>query len=143
VDTVALRSSKLVMACNLPGGFGEILISFATTWPNVWHPAGLLLETWRSLSYPFFCLPAWWLVGRGFDGLVRGVRLSGGLALLGLVLCVLFIVLALGLSFGLPTSERRDVGLVVVGFAIWAAAFGVVPIAWLWGRERSVALLRP
>ena len=138
LDAVAARRAHIVMAANLPGGVGEILISLATSWPYTWHPPNLLPDSWNGLCYPFFCLPAWWLVGRALDCLLRHVRLPFWLLSLGSALSALFTFLLLGLSFGLPASDRRGIGWLLMGFAFWAAAFCVLPFTWLYQRKNLI-----
>lgn len=43
-----------------------------------WWPAFLLPSTWRSLMHPLYALPAWFLVGRGIDALLRRTRVTAG-----------------------------------------------------------------
>jgi hypothetical protein len=118
-------------AINLPGMVFDILISLPTSWPSTWHPQALLRDTWDALVYPFFCLPFWWLVGCGLDGLLRKERFHWSLLLVGALLAGTCVVLALGFHFGIPDAERRDNPWLMRGLTGWTIAFAVLPMAWI------------
>jgi hypothetical protein len=128
---IGIQRSDSISALNMPGLFGELLISLPTSWPASWHPAGWDIKSWRTLVMPFFCLPAWFFVGRGIDALLGWRRLHWGTLLAGTLLCVLFLVLFLGLRFGLSSDERCEVVFPLWGMFLWAFLFAVVPAAWI------------
>jgi hypothetical protein len=128
------QRSHIITAINLPGMFVEVLISLPTSWPGVWHPEALPVDSWRSCSLPFYCLPAWWLVGRGIDGLLGRRRLHLAMLLTGSILFLIFLV-PLVAFFWAPTSDRADMAWLLPAFGFWALAFGVLPLAWL--RQRK------
>jgi hypothetical protein len=132
LESAAIKSSHIVDAANMPGFFGELL------WPASWHPAGVMIDTWRAITFPFFCLPAWWLVGLGVDVLLKWRRLHWGTFLTGTLLFILFGVLFLGFRFALTDSERGEVTYPLWGIGLWAFLFAILPIAWFrqW-RSRS------
>jgi hypothetical protein len=131
IRMVTLSKAQTMMAINLPGMVFEILISLPTSWPLTWHPAAMLLDTWRALVYPFFCLPFWWLVGCGLDGIVSRQRLHWSLLLIGTLLSGTCLTFALGFRFGMSVTERQDSTWVIAGFAAWSIAFAVLPSAWI------------
>ena len=53
VMSVGMRQGDTVTALNMPGLFGEVLISLPTTWPELWHPSFVPPEGWRSFCFPF------------------------------------------------------------------------------------------
>jgi hypothetical protein len=128
---IGIKRSDSISALNMPGLIGELLISLPTFWPAGWHPAGWDIKSWRTLVMPFFCLPAWFFVGRGIDALLGWRRLRWGTLLAGTLLCVLFLVLFLGLRFGLSNEERGEVVFPLWGMSLWAFLFAVVPAAWI------------
>lgn len=134
LEMVSWRRGHTVAAANLPGDFVEALAVLPLSWPNAWHPKGLSLTAWQMLSFPFFCLPAWWFVGRGLDGLLGRKRLHWAMALAGSVLSLLFFAVLLGFRFASSSSERADMGWVMRGFGLWGSAFAVLPAAWF--RQR-------
>jgi hypothetical protein len=141
VEFGTVRYSRLVTAINLPGVFVEALISLPISWPDSWHPEGLTLDSWRAIILPFFCLPFWWFVGRGTDALLGRRRLHWVTLLLGSILCSCFIVMILGLRFGLPASDRTaESNWIFWGVGCWALAFGVFPLTWIWRGRSSRAL---
>ena len=89
---------------------------------------------------PFFCLPAWFFVGCGIDALLGWRRLHWAALATGTLLCVLFLVLFLGLRFGISTEERGEVVFPLWGMSLWALLFASIPAAWIrqW-RTRDVA----
>jgi hypothetical protein len=124
-------AAHTIKAINLPGTIFDILVSLPTSWPSMWHPQALLPETWDALVYPFYCLPFWWLVGCGLDGLLRKERLHWSLLLTGTLLSLTCLVLTVGFRLCMSVSERIDADWFIRGFAGWTIAFAVLPIAWI------------
>jgi len=128
---VATTQSHLVTAANLPGTAGEILISLPTSWPNSWRPHTFSLDSWRCLSWPFFCLPAWWFAGRGIDALLGWHRPRWWTLLIGSLLFAAFAALFFGFRFGMSAEERSGTTWVLWGCALWALLFATFPVAWI------------
>jgi hypothetical protein len=126
--------AHLMMAINLPGALFQALISFSFR-TATWHPQALLLDTWRTLVFPFFALPFWWLVGCGLDGIVSRERLHWLLLLAGSLLSAACLLLALG---GVWAPEQFRLIWVIRGLTAWTIAFAILPIAWIaqWIRQR-------
>jgi hypothetical protein len=135
------NKAHAIAAINIPGTIPEVLISLPTSWPQSWHPAGWLIDSWRALIFPFFCLPAWWFVGLGVDSLLGWRRLHWVTLLLGSIFFLLFAVLFLGFRFGMSISERTesDIRWVLWGFGLWALLFAAFPCAWLRQRRSRTA----
>jgi hypothetical protein len=133
-------SANAITAVNIPGIILEILVSLPTSWPDSWHPSGWILDTWRAVIFPFFCLPAWCFVGLGVDSLLGWRRLHWGTLLSGSVFFLLFMVLFLGFLFGMSAAERveGDSGSLLWGIALWALLFAIFPCAWLRQRPSRV-----
>ena len=141
-ETVAMHESHLIAAINLPGVFVELPLSAVLSWPNNWRPTGWPLFYWRAVSLPFFCLPAWWFLGRAVDGLLGYRRLRWWTLLFGTILCAGFAVILCGFLFGLAGGERRDMEWVLCGFGFWTAAFAAFPVLWTrQGRNRKAQQL--
>jgi hypothetical protein len=131
-----MRNSHLVMAINLPGIFVEALISLPTSWPDSWHPTRLTLESWRAIILPFFCLPFWWFAGTGVDAALARKRLHWVALLIGTIFCSLFVIMFIGLRFGMSETERGEVvDWVFNGIAFWAITFAVFPFTWILRRR--------
>ena len=137
LERVSYRYEHTIQAANFPGIVIEILISLPLSWPAVWHHNGLTAATWRTLSYPFFCLPAWWFLGRGLDGLVGRRPLHLAMFVSGVVLFLVCVVLLLGLGFGLSAADRSEASWGLWGLAFWAFAFALPAFAWV--RQRRPA----
>jgi hypothetical protein len=129
METVS--KARIIQGINVPGTVFEILISLPTSWPAIWHPAALLPETWDALVLPFFCLPFWWLVGCGLDGLISNERLHWSLLLIGTLLVGGCLALVLGFHVGISAAERENHPWLMRGLAGWTIAFAVLPIAWI------------
>jgi hypothetical protein len=133
-----IRQSHLVTAINMPGMIGAMLVSIPT-WPNGWRPAWATMDSWRALSLPLFCLPAWWFVGKGIDALVGSIRLHWSPLLVGCLFCALFIFLGVGLGLTATADDRADMWWMLSGMGLWAVLFAVFPFAWLRQRRSRVS----
>jgi hypothetical protein len=134
LESVTRQHSHTITAINIPAIFIEILVSLPTSWPSSWHPPQLSMDSWRSLTFPIFCLPAWWLVGRGIDGLLGRKRLHWATLSTGSVLFVLFVIGFVGITFSMSAEERADSHWVLWGLAFWILAFSVLPLTWFLRR---------
>ena len=135
LESATMKMSHSITALNTPGLFVEMLIDLPISWPSTWHPVRLPVDVWRSITLPFFCLPAWWFVGRGFDFLLGRQKLRWPVALFGTLLSIAFIVLFFGLRFGVPANDRTGGSWILWGMALWALLFSVFPLAWLMRRR--------
>jgi hypothetical protein len=131
IRAATVPKAGLIKEINLPGTIFEILISLPMSWPSMWHPAALMKETWEALVWPFFCLPFWWLVGCGLDGLISRERLHWSLLLIGTLFAGTCLALVLGLHFGISGAEQENSGWLMHGLIGWTIAFAVLPIAWI------------
>jgi len=131
LNSVGTRESHTVTAINMPGMFGEVLVSLPTTWPSSWHPQGWPLDAWRALAFPFLALPAWWFAGRGLDSLLRWRRPRWWTLLAGSLLCAGFLTLLCGFRFGMSAEERLGSNWILWGCAFWAVVFATFPAAWI------------
>jgi hypothetical protein len=141
VDSASADSYHTIMALDMPGMFGEAAVSGLTSWPDSWRPKGFLLESWRSITIPFFCLPVWWFVGLGLDCLLLDGRLHWFAHFIGSFLCVVFIVVYLAVKFGVPVSNGSDPDSAWIfwGIGLWAALFAVFPVTWILKRRNRRA----
>lgn len=134
LNSAGTKHSELITALNIPGMFGELLVSSSISSPNTWPPAIFSWESWRAISFPFFALPLWIFVGEGIDRLVRRQRLHWGSLLFGTILCLAFLVIFAGFRFCTPAADRNEDGWLIWGFGPWSLFFGVFPFAWI--RQR-------
>jgi hypothetical protein len=137
LESAAMNMSPVITALNTPGVFVEMLIELPISWPFTWHRPRLPLDVWRSMTLPFFCLPAWWFVGRGFDSLRGTLILNWPVALFGTLLFVVFAVLFCGFRFEVSPEDRMGGSWILWGMALWALLFSVFPLAWL--RRRRIS----
>jgi hypothetical protein len=131
LDCASVAHGNLNEALNIFGIVGEALASWLfKTWPDSWYPDGFDLFSWRGVIFPFFCMPFWVLVGRGFDGLFRRCRLRWWTLLSGTLLCAFSATLAISLSFGAHQEDRAD-NYRVGGLVLWSILTAVFPLQWL------------
>ncbi|HTV82876.1 MAG TPA: hypothetical protein VME18_09525 [Acidobacteriaceae bacterium] len=131
LNGIAMREAPLIEAIDIPGTLGDILISLPTTWPDTWCPANLSFDAWRFLSWPLFCLPAWWFVGRGLDTLLGWRRPRWWTLLAGSLLSTGFLILLFGIRFVESAQERASDTWIWFGLALWTLLFATFPAAWL------------
>ena len=99
-----------------------------------WSQDRLGLHLWRVLTSPLLALPAWWFVGRGFDGLAGNARMRRLDLIVGSALSIIACVLSAGLRFGLSDSEREgqdSLTWFIGGLALWTLLFAIPAIAWV------------
>lgn len=139
VENSMERTGQVMTAINEPATLAEMLESLPTSWPESWHPQSLELFSWRALTYPLLCLPAWWLVGRSLDALFFSRRLHWPALLTGTIFCLLFIICFFGILLGTPPAPADDGSWACQGLAFWSALFFVSPVAWWlqWRRSRA------
>lgn len=131
IRMVTVSRAHLMIAINLPGVLFQALISLPTSHNSSWHPTALLLDTWRALVFPFFCLPFWWLVGRGLDAVIHQERLHWSFLLGGTALFALLLVATFVFYLPMPASDRADLVWLMQGLIGWTIAFAVLPTAWI------------
>jgi len=59
-----------VVALNLPGGLPDLTCAILSPTHSGWNPKGMLMWTWRDLSWPIIGIFFWWLAGRGIEALL-------------------------------------------------------------------------
>jgi hypothetical protein len=127
-----ISNTHIVTSLNLPGTLVEALVSLPVSWPASWHPKGIMLDSWRAIIMPFFCLPFWWFAGRGVDAALGYRRLHWATMLTGSLLCASFLATIVGLRFGLSVDERAEiVDWVFSGLGLWTLAFATFPFVWI------------
>lgn len=120
--------SRLVSAINLPGFVASHLIFGRTR---------MMPDIQGAIVSPILCLPAWWFLGRIFDGLFGVRRLRWPTLISGTIFCIFFLAAALALAFGMSPQEQAELTVPIWSVAFWGAAFAVSPIAWL--KQRGVS----
>lgn len=130
----------LIAALNLPGFVIDLLISLPFTFPAGWYPAGIDFFEWRSIVYPFYCLPFWWFAGMGIDGLLRQRRLRWFALLPGTLFAGFFFVLAIYGMFGETADDKRDskFAALLLGALLWSLLFAAFPVSWIRNRRFKV-----
>jgi hypothetical protein len=136
----AWKNADVIQAVSLPGVFVEALISAVLMHLAAWHPSTMPLKDWRALTLPFFCLPFWWFLGIGIEGLVRVRTLRWPFLTLGTVLSLSFLGVCAGFLFGQSAADRQSTfGWTCWGFGLWGLLFVVFPVAWIRNRRKKAA----
>jgi hypothetical protein len=139
VNSAVVTHSHAITAMELPGTLVEMPIAVALTNPSLWYPKQMDQWTGSLLAMPLCCLPAWWLVGLGVEGLLGRRRVRWPLLLLGSAAWGMFVFLLCGYLVGWMVPGHGAEGWVVTGLGLWIGLFAVLPLAWV---RQSVEVLR-
>jgi len=131
VNEAVVTHSHALTAIAMPGALVEMPLTIALTNPSLWYPKQMDEWTWSLLEAPLYCLPAWWLVGLGMDGLLGRRRVRWPLLLLGSVAWATFAFMLCEYLLGWLLPGRAVEGWVVAGFGLWIALFSVLPAVWI------------
>ena len=134
--------SQIIVAINPPGNVVETLLSLPTSWPKMYHPEGMEMETWQALMLPLFCLPFWWFAGRGLDALIGRRRMHWSLFLLGTLLFAGAVLLSAGAMLSMGSVSPDDNPWLPWGVLGWALLLAWMPIGWIVQSRRSRAQRR-
>jgi hypothetical protein len=125
--TVCERRFDTIVNLNLPG----VLLGAPVAVPAAsylrTHASGLSIQTWHTVTIPFFCLPVWWFAGLGIEGALKRKRLHWALRVAGSIFCCACVALASGILIS-PPDDRRDLLTYLPGAVLWAFAFGLFPL---------------
>ena len=138
----AFATSHAIQAINFPARFVEYGVDLSTrTWPQRWSPRGIYPMLWQAITFPIYCLPFWWFVGLGLDGVIarRWFRLwvlSAGSLLWFFWSSFLVYFVAVGVN-SLPV-EDRGITFILCGLILWTGLLSSFPIAGL----RQALILR-
>jgi len=128
----ALKLEEPFAILHAPAHFVDLTIAYVVSQKPFWFPNGVGPAIWRCITYPLFAAPAWLVVGRGIDRLWRGGRTPRSQTILGVVLVLLFGVIAAVLRFALAQDPGLEPGR-VEGFTLWTLLFAIPVLAWLKG----------
>lgn len=115
-------------------------LPYAIVTKREWIPGGIMLETWRALTWPFAGMVFWWWLGRGLEAL-RATRIATVNPRLGWVdtgLGAIFIVIGGICLVGIVTStpdDRKDGAFISLlsGGLLW----GFLAALLIWTRIRQ------
>jgi hypothetical protein len=134
-----LWAGEPIRAINAPAMLVDLFVSFIFSGNG--HPESILTSTWVILAFPIYALPAWWFVGRGFDGLLNRKRIRVVEMVIGAVLATSFLALAAMTRFGMSAAERGgQAGWYMYGFTFWGLLFAVPFVAWIRQRTRGESM---
>ncbi|MGC2695645.1 MAG: hypothetical protein WA738_07625 [Candidatus Angelobacter sp.] len=58
-----------IVALDIPAGLIQLPYSMNSPTKHEWTPKGMDDQIWRALTWPFLCIPFWWIAGRAIDAL--------------------------------------------------------------------------
>ena len=137
VYTIPLTEKKVsrshtIGTVALPATIVETVISSPSMLASSWHAADFYLDSFRSLTYPIYCLPAWWFVGTGVDGLFGKRKIGLPARLAGTVLTIVLITIVIGLrSASHGNDPHGEFNWIMRALGIWILMFMVFPAVWL------------
>jgi hypothetical protein len=67
---IAQTREWTVAALNMPGALPDLAHAILSPAHSEWTPRGMLMWTWRDLSWPIICIFFWWLAGRSIEALL-------------------------------------------------------------------------
>jgi hypothetical protein len=137
LNSAVVTHSHAITAMELPGALVEMPIAIALTNPSLWYPKQMDEWTGSLVAMPIYCLPGWWLVGLGLEGLVGRRRVGWPLLLLGSAMGGMFVFLLCGYLVGWTVPGHAVEGWVVAGFGLWIALFAVLSAAWILRGRRG------
>jgi hypothetical protein len=137
VNEAVVTHSHALTAIAMPGALVEMPLTIALTNPSLWYPMQMDEWTWSLLETPLYCLPAWWLVGIGMEGLLGQRRVRWPLLLVGSVAWATFAFMLCEYLLGWLLPGHAVEGWVVAGFGLWLGLFGVLPAAWILRGRRA------
>jgi hypothetical protein len=59
-----------VVALDIPAGLIQLPYAMNTPTKREWSPEGMDDFVWRAVTWPFLCIPFWWIAGRAIDALI-------------------------------------------------------------------------
>jgi hypothetical protein len=145
LERSASRHSSTILVIDAPGLFLNAMASWALAGSARWIPPFFMREAWFAIVWPFCALPAWFLVGRGVDGLLTRNRVRLGEMTLSLSLAAIMTALSLGLRFGTSPAERQEqymLNPVIEGLGLWSLLILAPFAAWLRQRRQNTGAER-
>jgi hypothetical protein len=110
-----------VVALNIPAGLIQLPYSMNTPTKREWSPKGINDLVWRAVTWPFLCLPFWWIAGRAIDALTaekhRLVRPRIGLMETAIGSIWLAVGALVFFAFLITAGVKKDPGLTRIAAA--------------------------
>lgn len=114
------------VALNIPAGLIQLPYALNTPTKREWSPKGINDLLWRAVTWPFLCIPFWWIAGRAIDALTvvkhqlvrpRISSLETAIGLILMALCALLFV-----NFLVMAGIKKDPELTRIAAAcgLWA-----------------------
>ena len=130
----AVRHMRVPVVLNFPVAVAQVPYLLVTK--REWVPEGVLLESWRALTWPLVGMLFWWLAGRGIEALSASYertifpRLYWEEVTWAVVLLVVGIATLIGIVTSTP-DDRADKNFMalVYGGLLWGVLAGLIVAA--------------
>ena len=125
-----------ITALNIPALVVQLPYVIASDAKTEWTPAGMDLHIWRGVTYPWICLPFWWIAGRAIDALkvIKHNRVVPRIRWIEVVIGFLWVAGGVTLFIGFLVSPSSDKDADLTRFAasggLWALLGSLSVIAW-------------
>ena len=133
-EKTELRRMRVPVVLNFPVVVAQV--PYLLVRRREWLPQGMLIETWRALSWPLAGLIFWWLAGRGIEALLASFRstlhprLSWMEVTWAIVLLVVGVVTLIGTVTSTPDDRRdKDFMALMYGGLLWGVLAGLTVTA--------------
>ena len=133
-EETAMRRMRVPVILNFPVVIAQVTYLLVTR--REWLPRGMLIQSWRALSWPLVGLLFWWLAGRGIEALSASFRstlrprLSWIEVSWAIVLLLVGVVTLIGVVTSTPDDRRdKDFMALMYGGMLWGVLAGLTIIA--------------
>jgi hypothetical protein len=138
---------------NMPAGAIQLPYAiFFSPDKTEWNPSSAESSLWRAVTWPFLCLPFWWIAGRAVDALVAikngkyTPRIGWTETILGFLLLATGAIAFAGLLFGLTEADKNfELIPVLAGCGLWTMLGSLSVIARFrqWRLRKKITASQP
>jgi hypothetical protein len=122
-----------IIMLNIPAGLIQLPYAIKNPTKQEWMPEGIDGGIWRAITWPFLCIPFWWIAGRAVDALkaLSQRLLSPRISLMETVIGSFWLAsgMLLFISFLIMAGVKKDANLTRIAAAggLWIC-LGALPV---------------
>jgi hypothetical protein len=115
-----------IVALDIPAGLIQLPYIMTSPTKREWTPDGIDSRVWRAVTWPFLCIPFWWIAGRAIDALdaVKRQLVRPRISLMETVIGSLWVAVGalIFVGFLAMAGIKKDPGLTRIAAAggLWA-----------------------